>query len=284
MRVRLAEPHEFAAIGELTVAAYISDGLLGPDDAYVPVLRNAAARAEQAQLWVAEADGEILGTVTYCPPGSPYRELAGPDQGEFRTLAVAPAGRGRGAGSTLVTHCLALARAAGHDSVVISTLPEMLAAHSIYRRAGFIRDDSRDWSPLPGRTLWAFTRPSMGSDLAAEAQFIVGHDDTAQALGSGDLPVLGTPRLLAWCEAATCAALAPALGPGQTSVGVEVSLHHVAASSVGTHVTVTAESAHVEGRTHRLVVRANGSDGREIGNGRVTRVVVDSGRFMSRVG
>lgn len=287
MQVRLATEQEYEAIGQLTAAAYLSDGLLTPDDAYLPILHDAAARATKAQLWVAESGGELLGTVTYCPPGSAYRELAGPDQGEFRTLAVGPAGRGRGAGTALVNRCLALARAAGHASVVISTLPEMVAAHSIYRRAGFEREPARDWSPLPGRTLWAFSRPLTGADLAAELTFEVGHDDTAAALGSGSLDLLGTPRLLAWCEAATCAALDPILGPGETSVGVEVSLRHLAATGVGERVRVRAESEVADERRQSFVVRAEsvrGEESREIGNGRVTRVVVDSGRFMSRVG
>lgn len=284
MQVRLAAADEYAVIGELTVAAYLSDGLIAVDDPYRPILQDAAARAEKAQLWVAEQGGEILGTVTYCPPDSPYRELAGDEQGEFRTLAVGPAGRGRGAATALVTRCLALARAAGHRSVVISTLPEMVAAHSIYRRAGFAREEARDWSPLPGRTLWAFSRPITGADLSAEREFVVGDSDTALALGSGGLSVLGTPRLLAWCEQMTCAALDPVLPPGLTSVGVEITIEHRAPSAVGAGVVVRAESEQVDGRSHTFVVRAKNSKGEEIGNGRVTRVVVDSGRFMSRVG
>ena len=49
--------------------------------------------------------------------------------------------------------------------------------------------------------------------------FVVGDDDTALAVGSGSLPVLGTPRLLAWLEAATCACLDPVIPEGSTSVG-----------------------------------------------------------------
>ena len=57
--------------------------------------------------------------------------------------------------------------------------------------------------------------------------------DTADALGSGSLPVLGTPRVLAWMEAATCAAIDAALGDGQTSVGSRVELEHLRPSAVG---------------------------------------------------
>jgi predicted thioesterase len=56
--------------------------------------------------------------------------------------------------------------------------------------------------------------------------FTIEDQDTAAALGSGTLPVLGTPRLLAWCETATCAAIAPDLAEGETSVGTRVELEH----------------------------------------------------------
>src|SRR3954467_7004210 len=86
--------------------------------------------------------------------------------------------------------------------------------------------------------------------------FTVGDDATAVALGSGSLPVLGTPRLLAWCEAATCAEIEPALAEGETSVGTRVQLEHLAASPVGAEVEVSATTAHVDGRLHRFTVAA----------------------------
>lgn len=113
--------------------------------------------------------------------------------------------------------------------------------------------------------------------------FTVTHDDTAQALGSGSLPVLGTPRLLAWCEAATCAALEPELGEGETSVGTRVELEHTRASRVGARIEVTASPVFRDGRLHRLSVVARETDGgRVVGTGEVTRVVVDAERFLGR--
>ena len=50
-------------------------------------------------------DGTLLGSVTSCPPGSPWRELSVEGEGEFRMLAVAPAARGRGVGEALVRQC-----------------------------------------------------------------------------------------------------------------------------------------------------------------------------------
>jgi fluoroacetyl-CoA thioesterase len=116
----------------------------------------------------------------------------------------------------------------------------------------------------------------------ATLAFEVGDADTAAALGSGDLPVLGTPRLLAWAEAATCAALAPAVPEGRTSVGTRVSLEHRAASPVGATVSVTATVVHRDGRLVRLELVAVDGDGRVVGHGEVTRVVVDAERFLSR--
>jgi len=122
------------------------------------------------------------------------------------------------------------------------------------------------------------------SDLTATLTFTVGADDTALAVGSGDLAVLGTPRLLAWCEAATCAAIAPALSPGSTSVGTRVELEHRGASVVGREVEVTASASYVDGRLHRFSVAARHlPDGAVVATGEVTRLVVDAERFLARV-
>ena len=107
--------------------------------------------------------------------------------------------------------------------------------------------------------------------LTATLTFRVAEDDTALAVGSGTLPVLGTPRLLAWCEAATCAALEPAL---------------TGASPVGQQVEVSASTTYVDGRLHRFTVAARhlGGNGKVVGTGEVTRVVVDAEKFLSRLG
>jgi fluoroacetyl-CoA thioesterase len=118
--------------------------------------------------------------------------------------------------------------------------------------------------------------------LSATEEHVVGDDDTAAALGSGSLPVLGTPRLLAWCEAATCAALADVLDEGSTSVGTRISLEHLAPSAVGSALAVTASVAHVDGRLVRFTVEARQA-GKLVGAGEVTRVVVVSERFLARL-
>ncbi|KAA1420881.1 thioesterase [Nocardioides humilatus] len=118
-------------------------------------------------------------------------------------------------------------------------------------------------------------------------QFTVTDADTAIAVGSGSLAVLGTPRLLAWCEAATCAAIEPTLAEGETSVGTRVQLEHLAASAVGQQVEVTARLAYADGRLRRFSVAARNigpeGPGALVGSGEVTRVVVDAARFMARI-
>lgn len=102
--------------------------------------------------------------------------------------------------------------------------------------------------------------------------------DTAQALGSGEVPVLATPRLLALMEAATLRAVGTTLPEGSTTVGSEVVLSHSAPSGVGTVVDARAELEDVEGRRLRFRVVAS-SSGTLVGTATITRVVVDRQRF-----
>ena len=161
MDVRLARPTDLERVGELTVAAY-ADFLLGPDDPYADRLRDAGARAREARLWVAgdETDGPgtsgVVGTVTTCPPGSPWREIAEDGEGEMRMLAVDPAAQGRGVARVLVAHVLERWRREGLSSAVLSSLPTMTAAHRLYESVGFTRVPERDWSPVPGTRLIAY--------------------------------------------------------------------------------------------------------------------------------
>lgn len=116
---------------------------------------------------------------------------------------------------------------------------------------------------------------------SATGRHVVAPADTAAALGSGDLQVLGTPRLLAWCERATCAALD--LDAAQTSVGTRIALDHRAPSPVGAEVVVTAHLATADGRTRRFAVRVEDGDGALLAEGEVVRAVVDRERFLGRL-
>ena len=157
MELRLARPEELDALGELTVAAY-EEFLLGAEDGYRVHVRDAARRAREAELWVAAEGEDLLGCVTYCPPGSPWREISRDDEGEFRMLAVHPRARGRGAGLALAELCEQRAREHGATGMVLSSLADMAAAHRIYGRLGYTRATDRDWDPVPGVHLIAFSK------------------------------------------------------------------------------------------------------------------------------
>jgi ribosomal protein S18 acetylase RimI-like enzyme len=157
MHLRRARPEDHDAIAEATVAAY--EPLLGStESSYVERLRNSEGRDQEAELWVAVApdDRDVLGSVTICREGSPWREIAVAGEGEFRMLAVAPHAQGQGVGELLVRHVLDRFREEGAVAVVLSTTPGMVAAHRLYERLGFERCPERDWSPIPGVELIAY--------------------------------------------------------------------------------------------------------------------------------
>jgi fluoroacetyl-CoA thioesterase len=116
--------------------------------------------------------------------------------------------------------------------------------------------------------------------LRAAFDHTVADQDTAVALGSGDVPVLATPRVLALAERATVAAVAGAIGPGATTVGARVELEHLAASVVGATVRVSAELDRVDGRVLEFAVELR--DGARLAaRGHVTRVLVDRDAFLA---
>ncbi|MEU4532258.1 hotdog domain-containing protein [Micromonospora ureilytica] len=125
--------------------------------------------------------------------------------------------------------------------------------------------------------------PAFAPGLTAQVELTVTDADTAQAVGSGDVPVLGTPRVLALAEAATVAATATGMPPGSTSVGTRVELEHLAPTVVGRTVRAQALLATVDGR--RLSFEVTVSDGDQtVARGRVDRILVDRGRFVERAG
>ncbi len=105
--------------------------------------------------------------------------------------------------------------------------------------------------------------------------------DTAAALGSGDVAVLGTPHVVALVEHATVEALRNRLDPGQTSVGMRVQLDHLAPTAVGAKVTAEATLEKIQGRRLVFTVAANDERGL-VAAGRVTRVVVETERFLEK--
>ncbi len=126
---------------------------------------------------------------------------------------------------------------------------------------------------------------SLAAGLRATVRAVVTEADTAAAMGSGDVPVLATPRLLALAEAAAVAAVAPQLADGLTSVGTSVSLEHRRASPLGAEIVVEAELTEVDGSrlVFGFIARVDGTDeDLVLGAGTVERVVVDRARFINR--
>lgn len=161
--VRRVRDDEHDAVGRLTVAGYEADGHLTRSDGtydheYAAWIGDVAGRAGDSEVLVA-VDGErLIGTVTWCPPGSASAQLARqPDQGEFRTLSVDPQARGRGVGRALVEACIERARAARLDEVLLCSLAEMTTAHRLYESMGFVRRPDLDWSPAPPVLLHGFS-------------------------------------------------------------------------------------------------------------------------------
>jgi fluoroacetyl-CoA thioesterase len=122
---------------------------------------------------------------------------------------------------------------------------------------------------------------TVAAGLTARVELTVTDADTAQAVGSGDVPVLATPRVLALAEAATVAATARKIGAGMTTVGIRVELDHKVASPVGRTVAAVATLAKVDGR--RLLFEVVVTDGATtVAEGRVERAMVDRQRFVEK--
>ena len=119
------------------------------------------------------------------------------------------------------------------------------------------------------------------SGVHGQAELIVGDGDTAIAACSGDVPVLATPRLLALCEEASCAAVAERLEPNETTVGLRIELTHIAPTRVGSRVQADATLERAEGR--RLVFTVSVSDACGlVAAGKLTRAVVDRSSFLDK--
>jgi ribosomal protein S18 acetylase RimI-like enzyme len=148
IEIRDVRPDEYAALGDVLVAAY--DRYPETDDRYRAELRDVAARAASCRVLVAAgSDGRIVGGATYVPGPGPYAESEREGEAGIRMLAVAPDAQGRGVGRALTEACMALARASGRRRIVLLTLVSMTPAHRLYEGLGFRRAPARDWTPEP---------------------------------------------------------------------------------------------------------------------------------------
>ena len=157
LSVEPAVPEDFPRIAQLTVDAYVGDGLAS--EGYHRQLADVSGRSGLAELLVVRDEGgRIVGSVALVLSGEFGEVTASDDEAAFRMLVVDATARGRGIGELLVRGCLDRARAAGKRRMVLSTDPRMSAAHRLYERLGFTRLPERDWSPIPGIDLLVYTR------------------------------------------------------------------------------------------------------------------------------
>ena len=117
--------------------------------------------------------------------------------------------------------------------------------------------------------------------LSAEVQLTVTDADTALAIGSGTVPVLATPRVVALCEQTSVKAVENDLAPGTTTVGMRVQLDHLAPTAVGQTVSCEATLESMAGRRVTFTVSVNDARGL-VAAGKITRVIVDTERFLEK--
>lgn len=158
--IRPVRPEEYGPLGELTVAAYHgTSGRLPSQDTYDRQLRDVATRARVSCVLVAAGPGgELLGGATYVRgPDDPYSEELHEGEAGMRMLAVDPAWQRHGLGQALTQACLDRARADGRKRLVLHTGSWMPSAIRLYEGMGFKRRPDRDFAPVPGVDLLAYS-------------------------------------------------------------------------------------------------------------------------------
>ncbi len=108
---------------------------------------------------------------------------------------------------------------------------------------------------------------------------IVNNDNTAQALGSGDMPVFATPALVALMENAAMQAVASLLPEGSTTVGGFIETSHLAPSSLGATIQATATLTEVKGRKLTFTIEAKEGE-KPVGKATHIRFIVERKKFL----
>lgn len=126
------------------------------------------------------------------------------------------------------------------------------------------------------------TEDTLQPGLSAEVEITVSENETAAAMGSGLVPVYASPALVALMENAAVHALENHLPPGQTTVGGQIDLRHLAATPVGMRVRAHAELVEVQGRKLTFRIQA-WDEAEQIGEARHVRFLIEEETFMAEI-
>jgi GNAT superfamily N-acetyltransferase len=155
--IRDARPDEYAAVGELRVAAYRELGLLPKGSGYAETLRRFGFGGDCVVLVAAdEARNTTLGTITLEPFGSANELARDETEADVRAFAVAPQTQGQGVGRKLLLAVIECAEKRGVRRLRLCTQSAMKAAQHLYTTTGFSRTPDLDFEPVPGITLQAY--------------------------------------------------------------------------------------------------------------------------------
>ena len=113
-------------------------------------------------------------------------------------------------------------------------------------------------------------------------ELVVTDEVTAIAVGSGNMPVLATPMMMALMENAAMLAVEEELPDGCTTVGGYIESSHLKPSKIGDIVKAIAEVTKVDGKKIEFKVAAYSGD-TLLGEGTHLRFVVNRERFMSKL-
>ena len=149
----LAAGDDAAAAGAIVQQAFFALPGYPRDDEYDLQLGDVTARAQEAQVVVAFADGRLVGCLTYVADHhNAHAEFDDEQAAGFRYFGVDPCVQGAGVGEAMVQWCITAACTDGRERLRIHTLESMPSAQRLYLRMGFIRDEVNDvdWDDIKG--------------------------------------------------------------------------------------------------------------------------------------
>ncbi len=118
--------------------------------------------------------------------------------------------------------------------------------------------------------------------LSFKSNSIVVQHLTAKAIGSGDLPVLATPAMIALMENASMLAVAPYLAENETTVGGYIECSHLVPTGMGDEVEAEAILVKIAGKALHFDITALAGE-KKIGEGHHIRYIVDRERFLAKL-